>query len=87
MRKTFLAGAILLSTLGTVSSCNNSSTTEQPGTSATADTAASKEQMAYICPMECEGSASMEPGTCPVCKMDLEKNPAYAAVTDSAAVQ
>ena len=25
----------------------------------------------YICPMECEGSAQDEPGTCPVCEMDL----------------
>lgn len=25
----------------------------------------------YICPMECEGSAKEEPGSCPVCGMDL----------------
>ncbi len=29
---------------------------------------------AYVCPMKCEGSASNEPGKCPVCKMDLVKN-------------
>ncbi|MFC6996452.1 heavy metal-binding domain-containing protein [Rufibacter roseus] len=49
---------------------------------------AATEQMAYICPMKCEGSASMEPGKCPVCGMDLEKNPDYtAAVADSTAAQ
>jgi hypothetical protein len=31
-------------------------------------------QMAYICPMKCEGSASDKPGKCPVCGMDLVKN-------------
>ena len=29
---------------------------------------------AYICPMHCEGSGSDEPGKCPVCGMDYEKN-------------
>ncbi len=28
---------------------------------------------AYDCPMQCEGAKSDKPGTCPVCKMDLEK--------------
>jgi hypothetical protein len=27
--------------------------------------------------MNCEGSASDKPGKCPVCGMDLEKNPKY----------
>ena len=34
---------------------------------------------AYICPMNCEGSASDKPGKCPVCKMDLVKNKNHAA--------
>ena len=34
---------------------------------------------AYVCPMECEGSASNAPGKCPVCTMDLEPNPAASA--------
>src|SRR4029079_9975605 len=39
---------------------------------------------AYICPMNCENSASNEPGQCKVCGMDLVKNPNYAgATTDS----
>ncbi|MFT5156604.1 MAG: hypothetical protein ACI83I_001152 [Bacteroidia bacterium] len=30
---------------------------------------------AYICPMHCEGSGDSIVGICPVCKMDLVKNP------------
>src|SRR5687768_10205262 len=33
--------------------------------------------LAYMCPMKCEGSASDKPGKCPVCGMDLVKNPDY----------
>lgn len=33
----------------------------------------------YICPMNCENSASMEPGQCKVCGMDLVKNPNYVS--------
>ena len=32
---------------------------------------------AYICPMNCVDSGSMEPGVCKVCGMDLVKNPDY----------
>lgn len=44
----------------------------------------------YICPMNCEGSASDAPGKCAVCGMDLVENPNYAgtevaATPDSAA--
>ena len=34
---------------------------------------------AYICPMQCEGSGSVEPGTCPTCKMDYVANADKAA--------
>jgi hypothetical protein len=34
---------------------------------------------AYICPMHCEGSGSDQPGTCPVCGMDYEKNENHKA--------
>lgn len=27
----------------------------------------------YECPMQCEGSRSTQPGTCPVCRMTLER--------------
>jgi hypothetical protein len=32
---------------------------------------------AYICPMRCENSGSMTMGKCPVCQMDLYKNPDF----------
>lgn len=38
---------------------------------------AGEQDLAYVCPMRCEGSASNEPGTCPVCEMKLVKNPDY----------
>ncbi|MBG8555250.1 heavy metal-binding domain-containing protein [Hymenobacter guriensis] len=60
----------------TVSTAENPATTAAP----TAQTAA------YLCPMACEGSASQQPGKCPVCGMDLEPNPAVktgAAAPDS----
>ena len=53
--------------------------TEVPATTTPADstsTALPVVTAAYICPMGCEGSASDQPGKCPVCKMDLEPNPA-----------
>ncbi|MFD2784316.1 heavy metal-binding domain-containing protein [Hymenobacter rubripertinctus] len=31
---------------------------------------------AYVCPMNCAGSASDQPGKCPICEMELEPNPA-----------
>lgn len=88
MKKTFFAWALAVAMIS-VSACNTTTTTEEKTSTGTAvtpeaqtptdTTAASTNQMAYICPMKCEGSASMEPGKCPVCKMNLEKNPAYAA--------
>ncbi|MEO1438499.1 MAG: heavy metal-binding domain-containing protein [Bacteroidota bacterium] len=36
---------------------------------------------AYICPMHCAGSGSDQPGECPVCKMDYEKNEAHEEET------
>ena len=40
-------------------------------------TAAKITDKAYLCPMHCEGSASDQPGKCPVCDMELKKNPDY----------
>ena len=39
---------------------------------------------AYVCPMNCEDSGSMEPGVCKVCGMYLVKNPNYKGETASA---
>ena len=41
----------------------------------------------FICPMKCEGSASDSVGKCPVCAMDLEKNPDYAPVAPADATE
>ena len=51
---------------------NDANVNENPANTATAEA-----EMAYVCPMRCEGSASNEPGKCPVCKMDLVKNANY----------
>ncbi len=49
--------------------------TDNTATAAPADTTrAAAQNAAYICPMKCEGSASDQPGKCPVCGMDLVKN-------------
>ncbi|GGK88851.1 hypothetical protein GCM10011405_40690 [Rufibacter glacialis] len=90
-----MTGAMALASMAFISSCNSSPSAEQPATNAHAtqhgtaadSTATQAGQMAYICPMQCEGSASMEPGKCPVCKMDLEKNPAFQASADSTATR
>lgn len=85
---------ILVMGAGLLGSCNSKSgsdkaetTTETASTNAAADSATT-EQLAYICPMKCEGSASHEPGKCPVCTMDLVKNPDYKgnAAPDSTAL-
>lgn len=31
----------------------------------------------YVCPMHCEGSGNDQPGSCPVCEMDLIENLDY----------
>ena len=56
-------------------------------TTAPAAPAAATQQLAYVCPMACEGSASDKPGKCPVCGMDLMKNPEHQPAADSAARQ
>ena len=35
--------------------------------------------------MHCEGSAGNQPGKCPVCEMDLEKNPDYVPPVSASA--
>lgn len=53
--------------------------TETPAETPAEQPAAVNTTHAYICPMNCEGSPSMEPGNCPVCGMALVENPDYAA--------
>lgn len=83
-----LAGSTYLSACNKPASEEKATTTEAEATS-TAPDSASTAQFAYICPMKCEGSASHEPGKCPVCSMDLVKNPDYqgaSATPDSLAL-
>ncbi len=67
---------------------NTTTQTTRPDTEAEKTTGATETaQLAYMCVMQCEGSASNTPGKCPVCSMDLVKNPNFkgTAVADSAA--
>ena len=69
----------LLPALALTSCEQKAATTEASATEAPAATGTEATPVAtaaYICPMNCEGSASDKPGKCPVCKMDLEPNPA-----------
>ncbi len=45
-----------------------------PAPTTPADTTRAPQAAAYECPMKCAGSASDQPGKCPVCGMDLVKN-------------
>lgn len=66
--------------------CSSNTTEKQPGEEVhNAPATEATPALAYICPMECEGSASHEPGKCPVCSMDLVKNPNYQAPDSTAA--
>ncbi|MDQ3291230.1 MAG: hypothetical protein M3Q05_08070 [Bacteroidota bacterium] len=87
-----IAFAVLVASSSFLGACNNTtseknSVTETTEASATPDSA-STVQLAYICPMKCEGSASNTPGKCPVCTMDLVKNPDFkgSIVADSTAL-
>jgi hypothetical protein len=83
MKKIFFLFALVVSLAG--ASCKGTPAAEEHNAETSAGQEASQ-QLAYICPMRCEGSASDKPGKCPVCGMDLEKNPDHpAAAADSAA--
>ena len=65
---------------------------KQPVTTHAPNTVPSAQQAAYICPMDCEkGKTYDQPGSCPVCKMDLEVATAdqlrYAATQIAAAAE
>lgn len=87
MKNVLLLLALLVSLAG--AACQGTPAREAQNAEATATPEAapdSSRQLAYICPMACEGSASHTPGKCPVCGMDLQKNPDHQpAAADSAA--
>ncbi|MFC5271018.1 heavy metal-binding domain-containing protein [Adhaeribacter terreus] len=70
IKNIFSALALVLSLAG-FAACTEQTSKE------TTETTRKVTDKAYTCPMHCEGSASNEPGKCPVCEMDLEKNPDY----------
>ncbi len=81
--------AVVIVTAGLMSSCGSSEQKDAAAEGTTEQAAVINTTHAYVCPMNCENSASMEPGLCPVCKMELVANPNYqgvAATTDTAAV-
>ena len=73
------AAGLVLVAVSALASCQSEPATTTPATTTTAPaTAPVAKVAAYVCPMNCEGSASDKPGKCPVCGMDLEPNPAAA---------
>jgi hypothetical protein len=72
------AAGLVLVAVSALASCQSEPATTTPATAAAPTTAPVAKVAAYVCPMNCEGSASDKPGKCPVCGMDLEPNPAAA---------
>jgi hypothetical protein len=85
MKKLSFTLLLLASLAGTA--CKESPARQEQSEATTKQAAATGAglQLAYICPMNCDGSASNKPGKCPVCDMDLQQNPDYHAPADSAA--
>ncbi len=87
MKKSILVlSALAVPAIMIFSSCGGSTEqeaqTEESATEATTETVAMVDTVhAYICPMDCENSAGMEPGPCPVCGMDLVANSNYVGTT------
>ncbi|UOG74766.1 hypothetical protein MTX78_21945 [Hymenobacter tibetensis] len=75
---TRIAGALLLaSSLWLSVACESKPAASTATSAATTGGEDQPVAAAYICPMGCEGSASNQPGKCPVCEMTLEPNPDY----------
>ena len=90
MKMTMIAFVAMSAMAITMTSCGGSENKEA-ATEAPAAEVAINTTNKYVCPMNCEGSASDAPGKCVVCGMDLVENPNYAggettAAPDSAAV-
>jgi hypothetical protein len=79
--------ALVISAAALMSSCG-SGEQKEAATEATTEQVAINTTHAYVCPMNCENSASMEAGMCKVCGMELVKNPNYQGATaDSTAAE
>ncbi len=73
---------VLMLSAGLMTSCgtnekNEAATDATTTTTTTEQAAVINTSHAFICPMNCENSASMLAGVCPVCGMDLVENPNY----------
>jgi hypothetical protein len=87
MKKNNLLAVIMLSTGLLFGACGSNETKEATESPVEAEVVLNTTH-AYICPMHCENSASMEPGQCKVCGMDLVSNPDYVETAmDSTASQ
>jgi hypothetical protein len=78
MKKTGMMVAVVFATGMLFGACGSTENNETATEANTEKQVAINTTHAYICPMDCENSASMEPGTCAVCGMDLVANPNYA---------
>ncbi len=73
---------VLMLSAGLLSSCAGGDQKETtPETTTNHPVTTTNTSHAYICPMNCENSASNLAGVCPVCGMDLVQNPNYQAAT------
>jgi len=77
MRKNNLMIALAITTSVLLGACGTKETKENTPEATLAEPVINTTH-AYICPMNCENSASNEPGQCKVCGMDLVKNPNFA---------
>ena len=81
-----LAAVGMMLTVATMlASCNSQPTDTADKNAPVSQGATNQLAAAYRCPMGCEGSASDKPGKCPVCEMDLERNPDYKPVSSTTA--
>ena len=74
--KNIISSLLLVLALAGFGACTQQTANEAATDTIQTDAA---DQKAYVCPMNCENSASDEPGQCPVCGMDLVKNENYVA--------
>jgi len=86
MKIKMLIWAAVSATAISISACGGSESKEKESsaTEMTEAQVAVNTTNKYVCPMNCEGSGSDEPGKCPVCGMDLVENPNYAGTEVSA---
>jgi len=86
MKATKILMALLIA--GTFSACGNKEHKQEQTNTQNAVVTATNTTDKYVCPMNCEGSGSDQPGKCPVCGMDLVLNRNYqeSTRTDSASV-